>query len=153
MGEPVRLDFDGDGDLITPPLPNFPVAAVAAPTAGGKYHITWEYDSYGQGGWPTDFQVFEGSTPETVDYNTPLTDSVTGETTVVYRGNQRIYRFTTQAYDHWSEHVFAVRGRNSNGTAEKNTYTTTTKRAVNATPASAAAPERVRVQPYGRLAG
>lgn len=153
MQEPIRLDFDGNGDLISPRLPNCPVNVTASAMPGGKYRVVWEYEAYGQGDFPTDFQVFEGATPGGVDYNTPLTDSETGESTVSYVGNRRIYSFATAAYDNLSKHVFAVRGRSSNAVAEKNTYTTQSHRAHSAAPGAAAAAERVCVVSYSRRKG
>ena len=115
--EPIRLDFDGDGDLITPRLPMFPLNIVAEPRAGGKFRIAFEYDPHGQGGSPADFQVFEGADPESVVYETPLTDSETGLTVVPYRGDRRVFAFTTAGYKHGSSHVFAVRARSVNEVA------------------------------------
>ena len=135
--EPVRVDFDSLADLITPALPLFPQQLAATPQAGGKFSVTWIYDPYGQGGFPADFQVFEGATAATVDYNTPLVDSVTGLSAVPFDGGAG-FRFTTQAYADGSDHVFAARARNSNGVAELNTYTSRTARAIATAPADAA---------------
>lgn len=148
MSTPVRLDFDGAGDLISPGLPNFPINALAEPLAGGKFKVRWEYETYGQGTVPTDFQVFEGVDPGSVDYNTPLTDSVTGLTSVNYVGRTRVYSFTTPAYGDLTSHVFAVRARNATPVAETNTYTTASKRARVAVPADAAAAERLIVHQH-----
>ncbi len=152
MHEPVRLDFDGAGDLISPGLPNFPVHVLAEPLAGGKFRVRWEYEPYGQAVAPDDFQVFEGADPGSVDYNTPLTDSITGATSVKHT-RARVYSFTTAAYGNLTSHVFAVRARNTTPVAEKNTYTTASKRARVAAPAAAPAPERLVVQPHSHKGG
>jgi len=57
--EPVRVDFDGSVQLIDP-LPMFPRNLRARPIAGGQFLVTWDYDPYGHGAWPKDFQVFGG---------------------------------------------------------------------------------------------
>lgn len=149
--EPVRLDFDGAGDLITPLLPNWPVNLVAKPSAGGKFAIVWEYVAYGHGAYPKDFQVFEGATPETVNYGAPLVDSETGLDVVALEGNRTVYRFTTTAYANLSTHVFVVRGRNSGGVAELNTFATETVTARSVTPADASAIISGHVLPLSRL--
>ena len=149
--EPIRLDFDSGGNLIQPLLPNFPIDAVAEPLAAGKFRCVWEYPPYGHGGYPTDFQVFEGATPATVDYGTPLTDSVTGLTVVAVVGDQGVYSFTTGSYSNGTAHVFGVRGRNSGGVAELNTYTTASAKARSVTPTDAASALTAYVKPYSRL--
>jgi len=136
MAEPIRVDFDSEGARITPALPMFPLSAVAKPLAGGKFRLSWEYSSYGQGGWPKDFQVFRGATAETVDYETPLVDSLTGLAYVLFNALTR-YTFTTGAYDDGTACVFGVRSRNTNGVAELNTYTTKSKVAKATGPAAA----------------
>ncbi len=113
---PVRVDFDDQGDRITPALPKWPEHVRAVAIAAGKFQVTWAYEPFGQGGPPTDFQVFGGSTPATIDYNTPLG-------TVAFH-NQRRLAFETGAFGEGTERAFAVRGRNSSGVAEKNTATT-----------------------------
>jgi len=118
--EPVRVDFDDAGALIDPPLPMFPVRLTAQAVAGGQFRIRWEYDPYGQGAWPRDFQVFGGA-PGAVDYDTPLVDAVTGLSALRVVGAQRSFSFTTPAYAEGAEPAFGVRGRNVNGVAEKNT--------------------------------
>ena len=149
--EPVRLDFDGAGNLITPLLPNWPVNLIAEPIAGGKFAIVWEYVAYGHGAYPADFQVFEGATPGTVNYATPLVDSETGLNVVAIEGDRRVYRFTTAAYANRSTHVFAVRSRNSGGVAELNSFTTATVKARSVTPADASAIISGHVQPRSRM--
>ena len=124
FSEPVRVDFDGAGDLITPPLPMYPVSAVAKPLAGGKFLVTFEYNPHGQGGWPKDFQVFGGADAASVDYNTPLVDSVTGLSTVPFVGRRTRYTFTTAAFGDGTTKVFGARARNASAVAEKNTLTT-----------------------------
>ena len=141
--EPVRLDFDDGGDLIEPGLPMFPTHLVATVLAAGRFGIEWGYDSFGQRVWPKDFQVFEGAAAETVDYENPLTDPVTGLSAVPYIPRTLRYAFTTPAFDDGSEHVFGVRARNVNDLAELNTFTTVSKRARVVTPADAMAPVRV----------
>jgi len=129
FSEPARLDFDGSGNLITARLPNAPLRVVAEPIAAGKYALSWEYDSFGQGTVPVDFQVFEGADAGSVNYAAPLTDSVTGLSTVLVIGSRRRYEFTTGAFSDGSSHVFAVRARNATPTAEKNTFTSKPKTA------------------------
>jgi hypothetical protein len=129
FSEPARLDFDGSGNLITARLPNAPLHVAAEPIAAGKFSLTWEYDPYGQGTVPTDFQVFEGADAGSVNYSAPLTDSLTGLNTVLVIGSRRRYEFTTGAFSDGSSHVFAVRARNATPTAEKNTFTSRPKTA------------------------
>ena len=129
FSEPTRVDFDGSGNLITGRLPNAPLRVVAAPIAAGKFALTWEYDPYGQGTVPVDFQVFEGADAGSVNYAAPLTDSVTGLSTVPVVGSRRRYAFTTGAFSDGSSHVFAVRARNATPVAEKNTFTSQPKTA------------------------
>ncbi len=151
--EPVRVDFDAAGDLITPRLPMFPLDIIAEPIAGGKFRVSWDYDRYGEGAPPTDFQVFEGTTPATVDYDTPLTDSVTSLAFTLYIAEQRAFSFTTTAYSHGTPHAFGVRGRNSGGVAELNTYKTNAINARNVTPVDAAAAQRVYLSNSNRHRG
>lgn len=122
--EPVRVDFDADGAIVDPPLPIFPINVTADPVAGGKFLVQWEYDPYGHGAWPKDFQVFGGADPGSVNYAAPLTDSETGLNYVRVVGAQRFFLFTTAAYAQGTIGVFGVRGRNSEGVAERNTRTT-----------------------------
>lgn len=121
--EPIRVDFDGAGARITPPLPMFPRSVVASTLASGKFRVEWEYDPYGQGAYPTDFQVFAGAAAGSVDFNTPLVDSISGINTTPYLAGQRRFTFTTAAFANGTVKVFAVRARSSAGVAEKNTYT------------------------------
>jgi hypothetical protein len=137
FGEPTRIDLDDNGDLITPRLPVWPNDINAVAIAGGKFSVRWSYDPYGQGDYPADFQVFGGPDAENIDYQTPLTDSETGLSYVLYIHGQRQYQFTTAAYDDLVQQVFAVRGRNSEAVAEKNMYTTATVRARSASPSAA----------------
>lgn len=142
--EPIRVDFDSNGDLITPALPMFPKSVTSSELAGGKFLVEFEYDPFGQGAAPTDFQVFaDGVTPGTIDYATPLTDSVTGLAYVTYVA-PGLYSFTTAAYADGVQHIFGVRARNSSGVAEKNQLTTVVLRALNAAPSSAPEPTFVR---------
>lgn len=145
VSEPVRIEFDDGGNLIQPLMPNPPVHVVAGVIAGGKFRVVWEYGAYGHGASPTDFQVFEGATPATVDYDTALTDSVTGLNVVAIEGMRRVYRLTTPAYTSGTNHVFVVRSRNANGVAEKNTTATTVKQARSVTPPDVAAAMSGRV--------
>lgn len=137
--EPVRVDFDDNGDLITPPLPLWPQHVAAQPRSGGRFLVTWEYDPFGQGAWPADFQVFEGPDADNVDYGTPLTDGSSGLWVIPLRVDRKRFELLTPFYDHGSQHVFVVRARNAAGVAEKNTNTTAT------VTASAAAPEAARI--------
>lgn len=153
MCEPVRIDLDAGGDLIEPALPNAAVAVTAVAIAGGKFRIVWEYNAYGHGGYPKDWQVFEGADAGSVDYNTPLTDSVTGLSAVPYKGTGRIFTFTTAAYGAGTVHVFGVRGRNANDVAEKNTFVTVAKKTRATAPVAAPAPQRAHVLPVSRVGG
>lgn len=143
--EPIRVDFDGSVALITPPMPMFPLNVQAKPIAGGKFLVTWSYDPYGHGAWPTDFQVFAGATVGTIDYGTPLTDSVTGLSVAKVYGPQRRFEFTTAAFSHGTTKVFGVRARNSGGVSEKNTRTSSPVIAVvNATAAASSISQAVQ---------
>lgn len=115
--EPTRVDFDAEGDLITPALPAWPLEMRAVPIEDGAFRIHWIYDPYGQGAAPTDFEVYEGDDEESIDYNTPLG-------TADYVANVRAYSYETEGYDDATPKAFAVRARNSEEVAEKNTYTT-----------------------------
>ena len=126
LREPVRVDFDSEGALIDPPLPMFPLGVVATPIAGGKFRVTWTYDDFGEGAPPTDFQVFSGATPETVDYDTALTDSITSLDYVPFLGEMKRHVFTSATYLGTSV-VYGVRARNSEGVAEQNVYTSESK--------------------------
>jgi len=127
--EPTRLDFDFGGALIAARLPSAPKHLTVEPIAGGKFALTWEYDGFGQGTPPTDFQVFEGAEAGSVNYAAPLTDSVTGLDAVPVRGKRRRFEFTTAAFTEGTAHVFAVRARNIAATAEKNTFASVAKTA------------------------
>ncbi len=129
FSEPVRVDFDSGGIRISPPLPMFPRHVCSEPIAGGRFRVCWEYDPYGQGEWPTDFRAFRGADAASIDFNTPLTDSVTGLTTTPFVGSRRLYEFTTAAYGNGTTHVFAVRARSSAAVSELNTYATQPKTA------------------------
>lgn len=132
FSEPLRVDFDGAGELIPTPLPNPPRRAVAAPIAAGKFLICFEYDAFGHGAYPKDFQVFGGATAVTVDWGVPLVDSVTG-LNVVAATNRVRYEFTSAAFADGIAQVFGVRARNADAVAEKNTDTTISKTARTAT--------------------
>jgi len=126
FSQPVRVDFDDEGALITPAMPMWPLNVKATAIADGKYTITWAYEPWGQGAWPTDFQVFAGLP---MDYDTPLTDSVTSLDYAPYVAGQQAFSFTTGAYGDGVGKVFAARARNSAGTAEQNMFTTNSRRA------------------------
>ncbi|MCH7885354.1 MAG: hypothetical protein IIC01_08900 [Planctomycetes bacterium] len=151
MSEPVRLDFDSNGDLIQPMMPNAPSSVCAQPIAAGQYRVSWEYDPFGHGAFPKDFQVFEGPDAASIDYGTPLTDSITGLSTVAHVGHQRLYSFTTTAFADLSPHAFAARARNSAAVAEINTLATVVKKAHAAAPADAPAPIRMIVGHHSRV--
>jgi hypothetical protein len=149
ISEPIRLDFDGAGALIQPLLPMFPINLAATAIGGGKFIITFEYDPFGQGAAPKDFQVFEGATPATVNYAAPLTDSITGLATIAYNG-ARVYEFTTGAFSDGTGHVFAIRGRNSSGVAEQNVYTTASITARASSPIAVPAPIGASIRAWTR---
>ena len=130
--EPVRVDFDDEGELIVPALPAPPADLAATPIGGGKFLVTWRYSTFGQGACPADFQVFAGET--TPDYETPLVDSETELAYVSYEPGRAGYGMRTAAYEEGTVRVFGVRGRNSNGVAELNVLTTSPRRAAAASP-------------------
>lgn len=150
VSKPIRIDFDDEGNRITPALPMWPVNVSARAIAGGKYKISFEYEPEGEGASPTDFQVFEGADAASVDYETPLTDSETGLAYVSYTGARRVFTFTTAAFGDLTTHVFAVRARSSEEVAEKNTYTTDSKKALATVPDAAPAALRVHVESRSR---
>lgn len=121
LSEPVRVDFDGAAARINPPLPNFPTQVSVETIAAGKFTVRWEYDPYGQGAFPTDFQVFKG-TSSSVDYNTPIVDQASGANVIPARIGVRGYALTTPAYSDGTQHWFGVRARSSAAVAEKNTF-------------------------------
>ncbi len=128
--EPIRVDFDGAGAIITPALPTWPRDLRVAPAAGGTFNIYWLYVPWGESNPPADFQVFEGTTPATIDYGTPLG-------TITHDGSQEQYTFTTGAYTDGTKHSFAVRARNSGGVAELNEFASDVLAAEDSTPAAA----------------
>lgn len=137
IATPYRVDTDGSFNEITPPLPKWPEYLSASATASGAFKISWQYLSPGQGGPPTDFQVFQGATPATIDYGTPLVDAGTSLDHVVYIADGN-YEMTTQAtYADGSANYFAVRARNSGGVAELNEYYTGPHIALATAPAKA----------------
>ncbi len=145
---PVRVDFDSGGSRATAQLPMFPLNLAATPIAAGKFRLLFEYDSFGQGAYPKDFQAFRGVDPASVDYGTPLVDSVTGLSTVAFAAGRRRYTFTTAAYGDGTTSVFSVRARNAIGATELNTYTSAAKIAQAAAP-PAAAPTEVLMRRIG----
>lgn len=129
--EPVRIDFDAEGAVITPRLPAWPLEVAATPIAGGEFTITWMYDAWGQGDWPTDFAIYEGSDADSIDY-----DTIVG--TAAFDPSVAQHSYTTsETYGDGTEHCFAVRGRNSNQVAERNTITTAVVTARASGPAAA----------------
>lgn len=139
--EPVRVDFDGAGDLIDPALPMPPVNVVAQPVLDGAFDVHWQYDPWGQGGFPTDFQVFGGATVATIDFGTALG-------TVLYVAD-RDYTFTTETFSDGAPKSFAVRARNSSGTAELNIVGTAVLKAI-ATPPTGATIQTADMRPHKR---
>lgn len=132
VGEPIRLDFDGDGEIITPFLPLWPILLAAKPIATGEFRITWGYNTWGQGGGPLDFVVYEGADESSIDYDTSLG-------TVAYRAGQDTFNFeTSESYADGTLHAFAVRARSVGEIAEQNTYTTPATKAMATAPAAAA---------------
>lgn len=135
--EPTRIDFDEAVDLITPRLPMWPADVTAIAISGGRFALSWAYDSFGQGGYPADFQVFGGADAESVDYETALVDSETELDYVIYAYGRARFGFTTAAFDDGTRRVFAARARNSDGTAELNTLATSEVIARSAAPTAA----------------
>lgn len=119
FSEPVRVEFDDEGALVTPATPNAPTGVTVSALAAGTFCVRWSYDPYGHGADPTDFQVFGGE-PGSIDWDTPLADG-NEETEVAYVRGRTAYSFVTQAYGDGVERAFGIRGRNADGTAERNT--------------------------------
>lgn len=115
--EPRRLDFDGAGAIITPALPLWPIATAAVAIGGGKFRLSWQYNSWGQGGWPNDFVIFQGPDKDSIDYGTIIA-------TVPFDPQTRFHSFETGAYAEAARRAFAIRARNSGGVAERNESTT-----------------------------
>ncbi len=132
---PLRVDFDTDRIMITPALPMPPVGVFATPVSGGRFQVVWQYDPYGQGAWPTDFQVFQGTGG--VDWGVPLTDAVSGLLHVGFDPLRRRYEFITPAYANGTAHAFGVRARNATGIAEANSTITTSQIASSSGPTAA----------------
>lgn len=137
--EPVRLDFDGSQNLISPGLPNAPENLRVTPLVGGKFLVEGTYRSFGQGGAPKDFQVFAGAAPGSVDYGTPLVDSVTGLAYATFDGSRERFTFTTAAFADGTTKAFAARARNAAGVAERSELPTAIKIARSAGPVGAEA--------------
>ncbi len=135
LSSPVRVDFDSDRIMITPALPMPPVGVFATPVSGGRFQVVWQYDPYGQGAWPADFQVFQGTGG--VDWGVPLTDSVSGLLYVPFDPLRRRYEFITPAYANGTGHAFGVRARNASGIVEANTVITTSQVASSSGPSAA----------------
>jgi hypothetical protein len=129
LSMPLRIDIDSEGAIITD-LPSWPRDVDVVPIDGGKYRIRWTYTDFGQAGAPTDFAIFEGTTPATIDYDTPIG-------TASFVAGRSEYFYETGAYGDQTEHAFAVRARNATADAELNEYTTDVVKAEAATPASA----------------
>jgi len=144
FSDPIRLDFDGVGSLIDPKLPAWPIDLAAEIIAGGKVLVRFAYSAWGQGDYPADFEVYEGTDAASVDWNTPLTDSVTGLAYVAYDPRIAVYEFTTAAYGDGTKHVFGVRGRNSSGDTEANTNTTRSVTVRAGNPADAAIKQAIQ---------
>lgn len=126
---PVRVDFDGGGDIITPALPTWPRDVRAEPLDGGKFRVTWTYEPCGQGNPPTDFAVYVGNDSESISY-------VAAMGTVEFDPARTVFSYTTGAYGDGIKRAFAVRSRNG-GVCERNEFTTENVVAVNATPSAA----------------
>lgn len=128
--EPIRVDFDAAGDLIEPALPTWPRDLRVTPITGGAFRIVWLYVPWGQGGPPTDFAVYHGASKATISYAAPIG-------TVVYMPYLIEQFYETGAYGDQTPHAFAVRGRNVDGVAELNEFTTETIKAEAGTPIAA----------------
>lgn len=141
---PLRQDFDGSSVRIAA-LPNRPVFVHTRSIAAAKMQIRFAYNPIGESGVPSEFRIYEGATLATVDYGTPLVDSVTGLNHIVFDPGAAGYEFTTGVLSE-SAHVFVVRGRTAAGDEEANTLATAPVTA-EATPVSAAA--AVSIAPIG----
>lgn len=116
--EPIRVDFDDGGDLITPFLPAWPTDLWAEPIADGEFRVHWRYSTFGQGAAPTDFEVYVGVNPDSILYDFPL-----GTTT--YTPMVEHYTFdTSMGQADGTKVCFSVRARNVTPVAEKNELTT-----------------------------
>ena len=112
--EPVRVDFDDEGNRITPPLPKWPNHLRVVAIADGKIRVTWAYNSFGQGGWPTDFAVYIGPNAGSIYYGVVIA-------TVPFVAGRRLYTYTAGAFSDGAVRGFAVRARNADEIAEHNT--------------------------------
>lgn len=119
---PLRQDFDGSSVRIAA-LPNRPVFVHATPIAAGKVRIRFAYNPIGESGAPSEFRVYEGATLASVDYASPLTDSVTGLNHAVFDPGASGYEFTTGVLSE-AAHVFVVRSRTAAGDEEANVSVT-----------------------------
>lgn len=108
---PVRVEFDDGGDPRTP-APNLSRSLHVQRVASGRFKLTWQYALRGQGGYPKDFRIYSDNGTGTIDYESPLTDPVTGLIAVPYRAPGAVYGFTTPGYAHGTMVKFAVVGRN-----------------------------------------
>lgn len=127
--EPIRIDVDATGALITAGVPLWPLHVTATPIAGGRYRVRWSYSHYGAGRnaagarvWPYKFEVYEGADLAGIDYDTPLTDAVTGLAYTPYSAPGEVFSFTTPAYDDGTEHAFDVRAISAAGKTELHAY-------------------------------
>jgi len=103
-------------------------AYVGVPVAqNGKFLIGWTYDRWGEGAAPSDFAIYEGTTPASIDYGTILG-------TVTYVQGERSYQFTTSVYTGGTPHSFAVRARNTGAVTEGNLFATVARNAETAAP-------------------
>lgn len=134
--QPLRQDFDGSSDRIAA-VPNRPMFVRATPIAGGKVRLAWDYNPIGESGAPAQFRVYEGADAGSIDYGTPLTDSITGLAHTVFDPAAGGHEFTTGVLSE-AVHVFAVRSRTVAGNEEANTDATTPVTA-DATPMAATA--------------
>ena len=129
LSEPIRVDIDSGGSIITD-LPTWPRDLAVVAKAGGTFDVSWVYTDYGQNGWPTDFRVYRGVDADSIDYGTVLA-------TVTFDPSAVEYVHTTDAYGDGTPHAFAVRARNSDGDAELNERTTDLILAEDGTPNAA----------------
>lgn len=112
VSRPLRVEFTAGG-AIRSNAPN-PVRTLhAQQKPSGKFELTWHYPVQGQGGYPKDFRVYGDAGTGTIDYGTPLTDSETGLTYVLYRAHGIVYSFLTGEYADGLGVKFAVVARNA----------------------------------------
>lgn len=102
-----RIVTDGDG-VPTDPAPNAPHSLTVTPLSGGRFALTWKYDSAGQQLRPATFAIYHDNGTGTVSYAAPIAAVPT-------------MAFVTAAYADGTTVKFVVRARSASGDEETNT--------------------------------